>query len=254
MKRWSTYILLGAIFVATSAILYITHYLIFRDVHHIFIYLLGDLAFLPLDVFLVVIVIERILNSREKRTVQQKLNMVIGAYFSEVGNDCLRNFLPALDNRVEIINHLKITSKCTHKDFVQAQLFTQTTPYRADVARLDLVETRSFLVSRRVFLLRLLENPNILENERFTDLLWATFHLTEELESRTNFKDLPPGDLKHLSIDSDRMYRHLLGEWVSYVEHLKNKYPYLYSLVLRVHPFQEHPSATVTSGDTGTTT
>jgi hypothetical protein len=56
-KRFSfiTYLAIG--FVALSALLYFVHYLIFRDVHHIFIYLLGDLAFLPIEVLLVVIII-----------------------------------------------------------------------------------------------------------------------------------------------------------------------------------------------------
>jgi len=32
------------------------------------------------------------------------------------------------------------------------------------------------------------------------------------------------------------------AEWLLYVEHLKADYPYLFSLVVRMHPFQEAPS------------
>lgn len=59
--------ILGAIFIASSALIYFIHYRIFYDAHHIFIYMVGDLAFLPLEVFLVVIVIESILSRRESR-------------------------------------------------------------------------------------------------------------------------------------------------------------------------------------------
>ncbi len=38
-----------------------------------------------------------------------------------------------------------------------------------------------------------------------------------------------------------------MAEWILYVEHLKANYPYLFSLVVRMHPFQEEPTATVTS-------
>jgi hypothetical protein len=93
-----------------------------------------------------------------------------------------------------------------------------------------------------VYLLTLLENPNLLEHDRFTDLLWATTHLDEELEARTSLKDLPESDLEHLAVDIQRMYDHLASEWLDYVQHLKSSYPFLYSLVLRTHPFQEHPS------------
>ena len=66
---------MAAIFLPLSALIYFIHYLIFRDPHHIFIYLVGDLALMPLEVFLVVIAIERLLSIREKREMMQKLSL-----------------------------------------------------------------------------------------------------------------------------------------------------------------------------------
>ena len=37
----------------------------------------------------------------------------------------------------------------------------------------DIECLKEFMVKKRDFLLRLLENPNLLEHESFTDLLWA---------------------------------------------------------------------------------
>ena len=65
MKGYKVFILAAVGFIVVSAILYYVHYLIFHDTHHIFIFMLHDFAFLPLEVFLVVIVIERILTRRE---------------------------------------------------------------------------------------------------------------------------------------------------------------------------------------------
>src|SRR4030043_1070518 len=93
MRRYSNLIILAVILILLSAMLYFVHYLIFHDVNHIFIFLIGDLAFLPLEVFLVVIVIERMLASREKQAIMQKLNMVVGAFFSEGGNELLQRLL-----------------------------------------------------------------------------------------------------------------------------------------------------------------
>jgi len=42
--------------------------------------MIGDIAFLFLDVLLVILVIERLLARREKRTLMKKLNMVIGTF------------------------------------------------------------------------------------------------------------------------------------------------------------------------------
>jgi hypothetical protein len=232
--------------VALSAALYFVHYLIFRDIHHIFIYLLGDLAFLPLEVFLVVIVIERILARREQQTMLQKLNMVIGAFFSEVGNHLLRQLLGCFEGREEIGARLAVAQDWTHTDFKRAMDAAGAIAGRPNCLNIDLEKLKMSLVQKRPFLLALLENPNLLEHERFTDLLWATFHLTEELEARESMKDLPAADYEHMSGDIQRVYRHLAGEWIAYVEHLKLHYPFLFSLVLRMHPFREHPSPVVT--------
>ena len=246
MKRYSKFIILAVVFVAASALAYLVHYYIFRDVHHIFIYMVGDLAFLPLEVFLVVIVIERILARREKRAILQKLNMVVGAFYSEVGNKLLGDLLDCFEKRQEICQHLAVDQNWTHNNFKQAMAFAHAMEGKPNCLSIDLQELRTFLIQKRPFLLRLLENPNLLEQERFTDLLWAVFHLAEELEARPSVTQLPDEDLQHIAGDIQRMYGHLMSEWVAYVEHLQSKYPFLFSLVVRTHPFQEHPSAVIT--------
>ena len=246
MRRYWNLIILAAILIAISALLYFVHYLIFRDIHHIFIYMLGDLAFLPLEVFLVVIVIERVLASREKQAIMQKLNMVVGAFFSEVGNELLRRLLVCFEKSGDISRHLDVKQNWTRADFNKAIEFARTIKGEMDFSCLDLDGLKKFLVQKRQFLLALLENPNLLEHERFTDLLWATFHLTEELEARESLAGLPAADIKHIAGDTQRVYSHLIMDWLFYVAHLKSKYPYLFSLVARTHPFQEHPSPVVT--------
>ncbi len=246
MRRYSTFIILAGIFIFLSALVYFIHYLIFRDVHHIFIYMVGDLAFLPLEVFLVVIVIERILAHREKQAMLHKLNMVVGAFFSEVGTHLLRRLFGCFERSKEIRQQLAVGQNWTHTDFKKAVAFASALEDKPHCLDIDLEELRAFLVQKRPFLLALLENPNLLEHESFTDLLWATFHLTEELEARPSMENLPGTDIEHIASDINRVYGRLAAEWVSYVEHLQLNYPFLFSLVVRTHPFQEHPSPVVT--------
>jgi len=208
--------------------------------------MVGDLAFLPLEVFLVVIVIERILARREKQAMLQKLNMVVGAFFSEVGIRLLIDLLGHFDNRKEISQHLNITKDWTKRDFKRAAAFAYHLKIDLDCHKLDIGELKAFLQQKRIFMLGLLENPNLLEHDRFTDLLWAATHLDEELEARPSVENLPESDLEHIAGDIQRLYDHLASEWLDYVEHLKSNYPFLFSLVLRTHPFQERPSAIIT--------
>ena len=248
MKGYRLFLLAAAGFLAVSGLLYYIHYLIFHDAHHIFIFMLHDLAFLPLEVFIVVIVIERILTRREKQAILYKLNMVIGAFYSEVGSFLLADLLKYFKNRDEIASHLNVNRNWTSKDFKTAGEYAHHLKADVDIEHCNLEEIKGYLKNKRMYLLTLLENPNLLEHDRFTDLLWATTHLDEELEARESFKDIPKSDLAHLAVDIERMYDHLVSEWLDYIQHLQNAYPFLYSLVLRTHPFQEKPSPVVQEG------
>ena len=48
---------------------------------------------------------------------------------------------------------------------------------------------------------------------------------------------LPESDYEHLKLDTERVYNLLIYEWLQYMEHLMNNYPYLFSLALRTNPF-----------------
>ena len=86
-------------------------------------------------------------------------------------------------------------------------------------------------------LLRLLENPSLLERESFTETLRAVFHLKEELLYRDDISQLPESDKKHLVGDIKRAYRLLTHQWLDYMMYLKENYPYLFSLAMRTNPF-----------------
>ncbi|MHB8108909.1 MAG: hypothetical protein ACYDHW_02625 [Syntrophorhabdaceae bacterium] len=100
-------------------------------------------------------------------------------------------------------------------------------------------------MDKRDFMVRLLENPVLLEHEAFTDLLRAVFHLTEELAYRQDFDSMPPSDTNHLAGDIKRSYHLIVSEWLVYMRFLKNNYPFLFSLAIRTNPFDPQKSITV---------
>jgi hypothetical protein len=243
-RRWL--ILVGAGLLVLSIVIYGVNYAIFRDARNIFFYLFIDLAFLPLEVLIIGLVVERLISLRERQALQHKLNMVIGAFFSELGTSLLAELLPALCAVPQISECLDVKSTWTKQDFLRASRSALSLDCRVDLDQIDLEALKSHLISQRSFMLRLLENPNLMEHERFTDVLWAVLHLEEELEARASLEELRPADEAHLQGDVRRAFDRLMAEWVLYVGHLKEDYPYLFSLVLRMHPFQEAPSPTVT--------
>lgn len=245
MNRLNWQVMLGLALVALSALVYFIHYVIFRDVHHIFIYMIGDIAFVFIEVLMVTLIIHQLLSVREKRSILEKLNMVIGTFFSEVGTRLLES-LSGLDPQSEDIRtQLALTAQWSEKDFSAVSKVLVNHNYAIQAEKRALEDLKAFLISKRDFLLRVLENPNLLEHESFTNLLWAVFHLTEELVHREDVRSLPDSDYSHLAGDMQRAYALLTSEWLAYMKHLSENYPYLFSLAMRTNPFDPHASPIV---------
>jgi hypothetical protein len=245
MRRLDWQIWLGISLVVLSAALYWAHFMLFHDAHHIFVYLVGDIAFVPIEVLMVTLIIHRLLSHREKRARLEKLNMVIGTFFSEVGTRLLAyfsDFDPGLDG---IRKHLIVSGDWGEYEFADVSRNLRQYNYAVDINKVNLVHLREFLLGKRGFLVRLLENPNLLEHESFTGLLRAVFHLAEELESRDDVTKLPESDYAHIAGDIKRAYVLLVGEWLDYMKHLKTSYPYLFSLAMRTNPFDKAASPIV---------
>ncbi len=119
MKKFKWQIVLGVFLVSLSVILYLIHYAIFRDPHHIFIYMLGDIAFVPIEVLFVTLIIHKVISEREKHVMMEKLNMVIGTFFSEVGTKLLKYFSEFDENFEEIRSNLIVENNWSEKHFLK---------------------------------------------------------------------------------------------------------------------------------------
>lgn len=245
MKKWRWQLLVGVGLVALSALLYTLHFYIFQDAHHIWIYFLGDVAFIPVEVLLVTLIVHQMLDSRDTRKKLEKLNMVIGTFFSSVGSQLLVYLSDNDPNLEEIKKELVISDEWTDEEFISINNRLKSYDYKVNIGRINLPGMKAFLDDKEEFLLRLLENPTLLEHESFTRLLRAVFHLYEELQKREDFSRLPDSDIQHLSGDIQRVYGHLVLQWLDYMKYLKKDYPYLFSLAMRTNPFDEEASVII---------
>ncbi len=246
MKDKNWLIGIAATLLMASALLYFIHYLVFHDLHHIGVFGLHELAFLPFEVLIVTLVIHRLLDERERKQKLEKMNMVIGTFFSRVGTTLITCFASHDPNVESIRSELIVTDAWNENTFSAVAARMKTYEYDIDSCTIDLEGLRTFLLDREDFLLRMLENPVLLEHEDFTELLRATFHLTEELSRRGFIAECPPSDISHLGGDVRRVYGLLIHEWISYMHYLKRNYPYLFSLALRTNPFDPESSVMVT--------
>ncbi len=235
--RWK--VMAGVALVTLTLLLLTVHFLIFRDSYHLFIYFIGDLAFVPIEVLIVTLIIDQMLESRERQRRMEKLNMVIGIFFSRTGTPLIATFARADPGIGDLQSDLVIGKDWDAGRFREVKTSLGAWQCRIDPSRVDLEDLRNYLVRNEDFLLRLVENPMVFEHESFTDLILAVSHLTEELKARDYPLHLPPADIAHIRGDMERAYSRLVPEWLKYMEYLGSHYPYLFSLAMRTNPFDK---------------
>ena len=138
-----------------------------------------------------------------------------------------------------------VSNQWSDNDFNRLRQELKQYKYVVNVEPNRYILLKTFLVEQSSFLLSLLENPVLLEHAEFTEILYATFHLAEELHNRDDITNLPETDYAHLAGDIHRVYGQLVYQWLEYMKYLKNNYPYLFSLAMRKNPFDKSASPIV---------
>lgn len=244
--RWQTAFIVAMF--TLSSLFYVIRWFVFPDptLHvEMLRYLVDDVAFLFLQVLLVTLFIDRMAEQRERREIAQKLNMIIGSFFSEVGTDVLAWM--ADSERPDGHSHQELipTADWRANEYRIARTrFSDHTPdFEIEPERL--IGLRDTLVAEKGFLLGLLANQALLEHAEFTDLMWALTHVSEELEARRDLQSLSEPDRRHLEADLQRAYSLLGVQWLRYLEHLQVFYPYLFSMAIRTNPIDPDAKAEV---------
>jgi hypothetical protein len=245
IRRYSWQLKLGIVLVCISIHIFTIKITVLANTQDTMNYIFNSLGFLPISAFLVTLILNELFSIRSRKQRLEKLNMAIETFYSEVGTELLAYLSdcdPGLD---EVRNHLMITGDWTDNDFSGLNSFMSGYTYDIDPRKVDLNRVSGFLKERRNFLLRLLENPVLLEHQSFIETLRTVFHLTEELNRRRDPSSLPDSDLDYLKGDLLRVYRNLATQWVDYMRHLNGNYPYLFSPAIRTNPFDQNASVIV---------
>ncbi len=236
--KWE--IKISAILLLMSLFFYIVNYLTFHDTTFIEKYILVQLGFLPISVLLVSIVLNSLISRRQKQERIEKLNIVIASFFAEIGKDLLR-YLSKYDMEIEeFAKDIISIEDFSDEDFDELKERIGERNYNINIERMNLYELRKFLLDNKEFAVNLLDNPTLMEHERFTELLWNLLHVTEELRRVLNFEKLPQEDRLDIKSDIENLYRLLSYEWVYYVQYLKNTYPHIFIYEAKTNPFIPH--------------
>lgn len=220
-----------------SIVIYGIQIVIFHRVSETGFYFLQDMAFLPISVLLVTLGLNTVIVRQERKEKKEKVSVVINEFFAETGTELVIALREHFDNLEGISPRLQLAADWQEKDFSASIDAIAKYSFHAEIIEDDLYHLRDTLVDKKGHLLRLFENANLMEQDRFTGMLWAVYHVYDELRSRESLSNLPASDIQHLNLDIQRAYQILFIEWIESMRILKRKYPYLYSLAVRKCPF-----------------
>ncbi|MEL7603647.1 MAG: hypothetical protein AAGU77_10885 [Bacillota bacterium] len=237
MKRLKFNQIIVIVLLALSVIFFFVQYLIFHNLEEEAFLVFQDLTFLPVEILLVTFILDRILHSREKQERMQQVRIVMSAFFSEMGTDVLSGIGEMIPDKAELKDKLDMKAGWNAKDFAAVSDALKHIKLYAIPDAKRLAALRDSLSPGKGYLLQMFSNPNLLEHDTFTDMLWALYHLIDELENREDFSALPESDLRHIGGDITRAYGLLTFEWVQHMRYLKERYPYLWSIAVRKNPF-----------------
>ncbi|WP_305514134.1 MULTISPECIES: hypothetical protein [unclassified Methanobrevibacter] len=225
-------------------VIYGSNYLVLGDAEHIISYVWTHLGFIPVDILLVAFLLDEIIERKEKEAMLEKLDMLMSTFFSEVGNNLIKQLSTVNEHKANTEN-LKSIKTWDEEDFDNKlnELKESSVRFKAEISpeeREEFLDSlRTLLASKRELIINLINNPNLLEKEEFTSLITAILHLDEELEHRKDLALVNDTDFNHLNGDMERVYNILIHEWVYYLKYLYKHYPYMIALMIRTNPFDE---------------
>lgn len=236
-KRTKENILIGAGLVLLSLLLHYFHYLIFKDIHHTLIFLAADIAFIPMEVFFTTIVLDGFLERREKEHFLEKLNMLVGVFYTEIGGRILQEFVMASNPIKECKEISSIEDSMWNENFPKAlEKLKASCQYKVDLNKINIRELKEELHESKDLLITFITNESLHDHETFTDMIMSLLHLKEEIDSRCCL-EIEEYEKTHIESDMAVAYRYLTIEWCEYMSYLNKNYPNLFIKALINNPF-----------------
>lgn len=229
MKKIRYYFVISFILIALSSIMFFIHYLIFGQALNTAYYSLMNLCFIPINSLVVTIMLEKLIDYRAKKDRIEKINMLVGIFFTEVGGKLMHFIIDADKDAKNYITNFEDLNK------IKKCLYEYN--YKVDMKYIDLCAIKNILVEHNNLFVTLISNESILQHQIFTDLLMSVIHLRDEIifMEKDNGLEL---NINHLENDVIRVYKNISIQWISYLEYLQKSYPFLYNNAIRVNPFK----------------
>lgn len=186
---------------------------------------------------------ELLLNRRDKEKHLKKLNILVGVFFSEVGNELLKRLAVMDHSKERFLEKIGFQEmNWSESELRRVKKMTGKHHFKMRPTTEQFLDIRQFLFDNNCLFIRFLENPILLEEDNFTELQWALLHLKEELTLRKDLSTISKEDKAHLAGDTNRAYTLLVYYWFDYMEFIHSRYPYLFKVAIQHIPLLEEIS------------
>lgn len=223
--------------VAMTVIFYVLYYLVFHNFKEIYSNMIQMVVQAPFDMLVTGCLFNYILNRKEEKEEEKKLNMLIDIFYSEIGNDIL-DIMVKSDGCIDEVREFTLIKRDWEEEEFEI-LFEKLDNFKycADVDKVDLEKLKLKLEEATPLILDLLTNPSIQKNDEFNEIILSIFHLKSELDDRYDEINMEEYEKEHIKKDMDNMYRLVAKKWVVYMYHLKEFCPPLFVKALIKSPF-----------------
>lgn len=228
MKNIKHYLWVSFILIVISFFMFLIQYFLFGQLENTLYYSLMNICIIPINILAVTIVFDKLVERRARADKISKLNMLVGLFFSDIGFTLLKQIAIADESIRSIGLDFNDLKNCKEKLLLH--------DHEINFQKIDYAELKELVIGGREILSSLIGNENILEHEIFADLLMSLMHLRDELIF-IKHKELTDEDCKHIKGDVSRVYKALTLQWINYLDHLKQYYPYQFNSSIKYNPF-----------------
>ena len=230
-NKWT--IALGLL--AISGIFFVGFWLVTGDFLYIGKYFYIHLAFLPIHALVLGLILDELIQMREKMERRKRLNMFLGIFFRQMGMDIMLNSLLLVKNRDELEESLLVEKSWRARHFRRARRDLAHLKLAMIPDREELANLLELMASREEDIIEMTRNPLMLEFESLYRCLLSLFHLIEETHYRGPVEALGEGAVEHLCQDVGKSLIRLSSLWLAYLEHLKSEHPVLFGFQVGLH-------------------
>lgn len=228
MKKTVYYTLISIALILISLSLFSLHIMIFKNTLNTLNDTLINIAFIPIDILVVTIIFDNIVDYKNYKDRNNKLNMLVGLFYNEIGFQLMHYIIQGDKNAINLITDFS--------NINELENLLRNHNYVVNIDNIDIKSIKNLLYNNNSLLINLISNENIILYDDFTDLLMDVTHIRDEIIFIEKY-GFPELGQDHIEEDLDRLYNIITLEWIKYIRYLEKTYPFLYHNAVRLNPF-----------------